>query len=202
MWRAQSELALVSASQDRQPSPGALHGAAGGKPQGPGARGDALAASETTERPRCGADVMEAVLERHNRQTALRQVRAHQGRPGLDGMRVEGLPDVLRTHWLGINHQRLAGPSQPRGMTRVERPKPGSQEKRKLGRPCVLDRLIPQALLQGVPWRWDPTLSESRDGFRPGRNAQHAVAWPNGERISESSSASAPLCTRGCWTTG
>jgi RNA-directed DNA polymerase len=27
-----------------------------------------------------------------------------------------------------------------------------------------------------LQWRWDPTLSESSDGFRPGRNAHQAVA--------------------------
>ena len=109
-------------------------------------------------------------------QTALRQVRANKGSPGLDGMSVEALPDFLRTHWPGIKHQLLEGTYQPRVIKRVEIPKPGSQAKRKLGIPCVLDRLIQQALLQGLQWRWDPTLSESSDGFRPGRNAHQAVA--------------------------
>jgi RNA-directed DNA polymerase len=123
-----------------------------------------------------GEDVMEEVLERHNMQTALRQVRANKGSPGIDGMSVEVLPDFLRTHWLGIKHQLLEGTYQPRVIKRVEIPTPGSQEKRKLGIPCVLDRLIQQALLQGLQWRWDPTFSESRYGFRPGRNAHQAVA--------------------------
>jgi RNA-directed DNA polymerase len=123
-----------------------------------------------------GEHVMEEVLERHNMQTALRQVRANKGRPGSDGMSVEVLPDFLRTHWPGIKHQLLEGTYQPRVIQRVEIPKPGSQEKRQLGIPCVLDRLIQQALLQGLQWRWDPTFSESSDGFRPGRNAHQAVA--------------------------
>jgi RNA-directed DNA polymerase len=59
---------------------------------------------------------------------------------------------------------------------RVEIPKPGSQEKRKLGIPCVLDRLIQQAILQVLQWRWDPTFSEFSYGFRPGRRAHQAVA--------------------------
>ncbi len=59
---------------------------------------------------------------------------------------------------------------------RVEIPKPGSQEKRKLGIPCVIDRLIQQAMLQVLQWRWDPTFSEFSYGFRPGRSAHQAVA--------------------------
>ena len=166
----------MSASKDSQPIQLAFNWEAGVKPQGPGARVAALAARETTERPMFGADVMEEVLERHNMQTALRQVRANKGSPSLDGMSVEVLPDFLRTHWLGIKHQLLEGTYQPRVMKRVEIPKPGSQEQRKLGIPCVLDLLIQHALLQGLPWRGDPTFSESSDGLRPGRNAHQAVA--------------------------
>jgi RNA-directed DNA polymerase len=166
----------VSASKDSQPIQLAFNWEAGVKPQGPGARVDALAARETTERPMFGEHVMEEVLERHNMQTALRQVRANKGSPGIDGMSVEGLPDFLRTHGPGLKHQLLEGTYQPRVIKRVEIPKPGSQEKRKLGIPCVLDRLIQQALLQGLQWRWDPTFSESSYGFRPGRNAHQVVA--------------------------
>jgi RNA-directed DNA polymerase len=166
----------VSASKDSQPIHLALHWAAGAKPQGPGARVDALAARETPARPMFGEDVMEEVLERHNMQTALRQVRANQGSPGIDGMSVEVLPDLLRTHWPGSQHQRLEGTYQPRVIKRVAIPKAGSQEKRKLGMPCVRERLIQPALLQEWQWRWEPTFAESSDGFRPGRNAHQAVA--------------------------
>jgi RNA-directed DNA polymerase len=62
------------------------------------------------------------------------------------------------------------------GIKRVEIPKPGSQENRKLGIPCVLDRLIQQAILQVLQWRWDPTFSEFSYGCRPGRSAHQAVA--------------------------
>ena len=58
----------------------------------------------------------------------------------------------------------------------MEIPKPGSQEKRKLGIPCVIDRLIQQALLQVLQHQWDPTFSDSSYGFRPERSAHQAVA--------------------------
>ena len=37
---------------------------------------------------------------------------------------------------------------------------------RKLGVPCVVDRLIQQAVLQVLQERWDPTFSEHSYGFR------------------------------------
>ena len=40
----------------------------------------------------------------------------------------------------------------------------------------MLDRLIQQAMLQVLQWRWDPTFSAFSYGFRPGRSAHQAVA--------------------------
>ena len=42
--------------------------------------------------------------------------------------------------------------------------------------PCVVDRLIQQAMRQVLQERWDPTFSEHSYGFRPGRSAHQAVA--------------------------
>jgi len=120
--------------------------------------------------------LMEEVVERHNMQAALKQVRANKGSAGIDGMSVDELPDFLKAHWPEIKDQLLDGSYRPMVIKRVEIPKPGSQEKRKLGIPCVLDRLIQQAILQVLQWRWDPTFSEFSYGFRPGRSAHQAVA--------------------------
>jgi RNA-directed DNA polymerase len=69
----------------------------------------------------------------------------------------------------------LDGTYQPQPVKRVELPKPDGGI-RKLGVPCVVDRLIQQALLQVLQGRWDPTFSEYSYGFRPGRSAHQAVA--------------------------
>jgi RNA-directed DNA polymerase len=120
--------------------------------------------------------LMEEIVEPGNMWAALRQVRANQGSPGVDAMRVDELPDFLKLHWPELKDQLLQGTYHPQVMKRVEIPKPGSQENRKLGIPCVRDRLIQQAILQCLQWRWDPTFSESSYGFRPGRSAHQAVA--------------------------
>ena len=67
------------------------------------------------------------------------------------------------------------GAYQPLPVKRVEIPKPDGGI-RKLGVPCVVDRLIQQALLQVLQKRWAPTFSEHSYGFRPGRSAHQAVA--------------------------
>jgi RNA-directed DNA polymerase len=123
-----------------------------------------------------GEQWREEMVERGNMWAALRQVRATQGSPGGDAMRVDALPDLLKMHWLESKDQLLQGTDQPQGRKRVERPQPGSQEQRKLGLPCVRDRRIPQAILHGLQWRWAPTFSARSDGFRPGRSAHQAVA--------------------------
>lgn len=146
------------------------------KPQGPGGRAELPVAKPASERPMFGETVMEAICERRNLQAALRQVRANKGSAGVDHMRVEDLPDFLKAQWPAIKERLLKGESQPQPVRRVEIPKPGSPETRKLGIPCVLDRLIQQAVLQVLQPAWDATFSEFSYGFRPGRSAHQAVA--------------------------
>ncbi len=166
----------MSDSKASQPIQMAFNWEAGVKPQGPGVRGDSLTARQPTEHPMFPEYLMEEGVERHNMQAALKQVRANKGSAGIDGMSVDELPDFLKVHWPEIKDQLLDGSYRPMVIKRVEIPKPGSQEKRKLGIPCVLDRLIQQAILQVLQWRWEPTFSEFSYGFRPGRSAHQAVA--------------------------
>ena len=119
---------------------------------------------------------MEASCERSNLQAALGQVRANKGSPGGDHLTVDELPGFLREHWPAIKERVLRGEYEPQAVRRVEIPKPGSQEKRKVGIPCVLDRLIQQAVLKVLQPQWDGTFFESSYGFRPGRSAHQAVA--------------------------
>ncbi|MCP4384765.1 MAG: group II intron reverse transcriptase/maturase [Hyphomicrobiales bacterium] len=118
---------------------------------------------------------MEEVCERENLETAWKNVRRNKGGPGVDGMTIDDAKDYLREHWPSIRSQLLEGTYQPQPVKRVEIPKPEGGI-RKLGVPCVVDRLIQQALLQVLQADWDPTFSEHSYGFRPGRSAHQAVA--------------------------
>ena len=89
-------------------------------------------------------------------------------------MTIDDAKGYLREHWPNIRSQLLAGTYRPQPVRRVEIPKPDGGI-RKLGVPCVVGRLIQQALLQVLQERWDPTFSEHSYGFRPGRSAHQAV---------------------------
>src|ERR1044071_2734193 len=113
--------------------------------------------------------LMEEVCERENLKAALKQVKANQGSPGVDGMTVVGLKDYLKQHWPAIREQLLNGTYEPKPVRRVEIPKPDGGV-RKLGIPTVLDRFIQQAMMQVLQRRWERTFSEHSYGFpRDGR---------------------------------
>ena len=127
------------------------------------------------ESPALAEQIMEEVCERENCETAWKHVRKNKGGPGVDGMTIDAARDYLREHWPSIRSQLLDGTYQPQPVKRVEIPKPDGGV-RKLGVPCVVDRLAQQAVLQVLQAQWDPTFSEHSYGFRPGRSAHQAVA--------------------------
>jgi RNA-directed DNA polymerase len=167
---------LVADLKGRKSPKGASNREVGVKPGGPGERADSATARHTSERPMFGETLMEEVCERNNLQKALRRVKGNKGSAGVDGMRVEELPGFLKEHWPSVKRGLLRGEYQPKPVKRVEIPKDGSKEKRKLGIPCVLDRFIQQSLLQVLQRKWDATFSENSYGFRPKRSAHQAVA--------------------------
>jgi len=145
------------------------------KPEGNTVRVDAIIAEGPTENPMFNSFLLEAVLERNNMHAALKRVKKNKGAPGIDGMTIEELAPYLKEFWPGIREQLFAGKYKPSPVRKVEIPKPGSKEKRQLGIPTVLDRLIQQALAQVLQGRWDNTFSNSSFGFRPKRSAHQAV---------------------------
>jgi len=155
---------LASDSQERGEAP------VGGYP-----RAEPLVAKPAPESPATMEHLMEEVCDRENLQSAWKRVRRNQGSPGVDGMTIDDATGYLREHWPSIRSQLLDGTYQPKPVKRVEIPKPDGGV-RKLGVPCVVDRLIQQAVLQVLQERWDPTFSEHSYGFRPGRSAHQAVA--------------------------
>jgi len=119
-------------------------------------------------------DLMEEVLSRQNMLKALRRVEQNKGAPGIDNLTVESLKPYLRQNWLSIREQLLKGDYKPQPVLRVEIPKPNG-EKRLLGIPTVIDRLIQQALLQRLTDIFDPGFSPFSFGFRPNRKAHDAI---------------------------
>ena len=103
-------------------------------------------AKPAPERPACAEQLMEEVCDRANLVRAWKRVRSNKGSPGVDGMTIAGAKAYLREHWPNIRSELLSGTYEPQPVKRVEIPKPDCGV-RKLGVPCVVDRLIQQALL-------------------------------------------------------
>lgn len=118
--------------------------------------------------------LMEAVCEPKNLKQAMRRVKSNGGSAGIDGMKVEELPQWLIRNWATIREELLTGRYRPQAVKRVEIAKPDGGT-RKLGVPTVVDRFVQQAALQVLQGIWEPTFSESSYGFRPGHSAHEAV---------------------------
>ncbi|MEB0009925.1 reverse transcriptase domain-containing protein, partial [Pseudomonas sp. RTB2] len=90
------------------------------------------------------------------------------------GMTVDDLADYVNQYWPILQRRLLAGEYHPQGVRAVDIPKPKGGT-RQLGIPCVVDRLIQQALLQQLTPIFDPLFSDYSYGFRPGRSAHQAI---------------------------
>src|SRR4029077_4439966 len=119
--------------------------------------------------------LLDEILQPEKLLEAQRRVEQNKGAPGVDGMTVEQLGAYLEEHWPRIEGEMRSGRYQPQPVRKVEIPKHGGGGTRTLGIPTVLDRLIQQALLQGLQPIFDPTFSDASYGFRPGRSTHQAV---------------------------
>ncbi len=134
---------------------------------------ESLPAAHEHESPASTNRMMEEICDWENLKEAMWRVKANKGSAGIDGMRVEELPDYAAL--LVIREQLLSGSYTPQPVKRVEIPKPDGGV-RKLGIPTALDRFVQQAVMQVLQRQWDPTFSDSSYGFRPGRSTHQAVA--------------------------
>ena len=119
-------------------------------------------------------NLIETLLSDDNIETALKQVVANRGAPGVDGMTVHELRDRLPELIGPVKESIRAGKYKPKPVRRVEIPKPDGGV-RNLGIPTVMDRLVQQMIAQVMTPIFEPTFSDSSFGFRPGRSAHDAI---------------------------
>lgn len=121
-----------------------------------------------------GVHLLEEILSRNNLNQAYLQVVRNKGAAGVDGMTYDQLLPYLKEHKLELLTQLRNGTYRPQPVLRVEIPKPNG-DKRKLGIPTVIDRMIQQAINQVLQPIFDPTFSDNSFGFRPKRSAHQAI---------------------------
>jgi group II intron reverse transcriptase/maturase len=118
---------------------------------------------------------MERVYDRRRRHQAWQAVRQNAGAAGIDQMTVadfarreEDLLDLIQA-------KLQAGTYRFKPARRVEIPKPGSTQKRHLGIPVVMDRIVSHSLHSVLEERFEPDFTTSNDGFRRGKSQHQAI---------------------------
>jgi RNA-directed DNA polymerase len=127
-----------------------------------------------TDSNRLGYGLLEFILSPSNLNASYRQVKRNKGAGGVDRMEVESLKDYLVSNKDELITTILRGKYRPNPVRRVEIPKDNGQ-KRQLGIPTVVDRVIQQAIAQVLIPLYEPQFSENSYGFRPKRNARQAL---------------------------
>lgn len=122
----------------------------------------------TTER------LMEYIFSPGNLNKAYLQVKRNAGACGVDKMEIADLLPYLRNQKEELIKSLMQGTYRPNPVRRVEIPKDNGK-KRSLGIPSVVDRVIQQAISQGLVFIYDRTFSSSSFGFRPKRSCHQAL---------------------------
>ena len=114
------------------------------------------------------------MLSLQNLEKAINAVKRNKGSAGVDGVKVDEIESYMHQNWKHIEEQILARTYKPQPVKRVEIPKDNGGV-RLLGVPCVIDRVIQQAMVQVLTPVFEPTFSDYSYGFRPNRSAEDAV---------------------------
>ena len=118
--------------------------------------------------------LMEIVVRRENLEAAVKSVMRNKGAAGIDGMTVFEIEEHIKEYYIPLRNKLLKGSYQPQPVKRVEIPKPNGK-KRKLGIPCVRDRVVQQAIRQVIEPIIDPQFMENSHGFRPRKGTHSAL---------------------------
>lgn len=119
--------------------------------------------------------LLEQILSPANLNQAYKRVRSNKGSGGIDKMDVESLKDYLITNKESLIQTIMDGKYRPNPVRRIYIPKADSKNKRSLGIPTVIDRVIQQALAQVLSPVYEKQFSPQSYGFRPKRSAHGAV---------------------------
>ena len=118
--------------------------------------------------------LLEEVLSKNNIEKAYKRVYQNKGANGVDGVTVYELRDYLDKHFEEIKEKIKTRKYKPSPVRRVYIPKDNG-DKRGLGIPTVVDRVIQQAIVQILTPIYEKQFSETSYGFRPKRSCEMAV---------------------------
>ena len=119
-------------------------------------------------------ELLEKVLNDNNLFEAYKQVYKNKGTSGVDGVTVDELGKYMYLYKEEIKDQIRKRKYKPSPVRRVYIPKENG-DKRGLGIPTVVDRLIQQAIVQVLSPIYEKEFSETSYGFRPKRSCEMAI---------------------------
>ena len=115
------------------------------------------------------------VYEPERLQLAWQQVRKNAGAAGIDQMTIDEF-SLREEALLALIHDKLqSGTYRFQPVKRVLIPKPGTTNKRKLGIPVVMDRIVGASMHSVLEGIFDPDFTVSNFGFRWGRSQHQAI---------------------------
>ena len=126
------------------------------------------------ERKEQSMELLEKVLDDKNLYRAYEQVYKNKGASGIDGMTVEEVGHYLFLYKDDIKNQIRNRKYKPSPVRRVYIPKDNG-DKRGLGIPTVIDRIIQQAIVQVLSPIYEKDFAETSYGFRPNRSCEMAI---------------------------
>ena len=121
-------------------------------------------------------DLFELLTSPVQLREAWKRVKSNRGAAGVDGVTIDDFELKLGEEIKQLSDELRTWSYNPSPVRRVEIPKPGTTEKRKLGIPCVRDRVLHQSLKMVLEPYFEPKFSASSFGFRPGRGQQDAIS--------------------------
>ncbi len=119
-------------------------------------------------------ELLEKVLDNKNLHEAYKQVYKNKGACGVDGMTVDEVYLYMMQYMEEIKEQIRNRKYKPQPVRRVYIPKENG-DKRGLGIPTVMDRIIQQAITQVLSSIYEQQFSDSSFGFRPNRSCEMAI---------------------------
>ena len=119
-------------------------------------------------------ELLDLILETSNLSQAITRVVENKGSSGIDGMNVIEGRKYFYEHKEEIKTAIKTRTYKPKPVKRVEIPKPDGGI-RNLGVPCVVDRILQQAIHQVLSPIYEEKFSKYSYGFRPNRDCHMAI---------------------------
>ena len=120
--------------------------------------------------------LMNLIASEENIKLAYRTIKGNKGSgtPGVDKRTIKDLATLREEQFVQLIQKQFSWYT-PRPVKRVEIPKPNGKT-RPLGIPTIVDRMVPQCILQVLEPICEAKFHERSNGFRPNRSTEHAIA--------------------------